>query len=108
MKIKTCQRCQNEFNCNADKISNCSCFGVELSDATQTYLTKLKFDCLCTPCLEELNQIHEEIAEEKADAPLIENKHFYMENDLMVFTEYYHIKRGYCCKNDCRHCAYGF
>jgi hypothetical protein len=33
---------------------------------------------------------------------------FYMENGLMVFTEAYHLKRGYCCKNGCRHCPYGF
>ena len=25
-----------------------------------------------------------------------------------VFTEQYHLKRGFCCKNNCRHCAYGF
>ncbi|UTA70360.1 DUF5522 domain-containing protein [Emticicia sp. 21SJ11W-3] len=26
----------------------------------------------------------------------------------MVFTEVYHKKRGYCCKNGCRHCPFGF
>ena len=25
-----------------------------------------------------------------------------------VFTEHYLSKRGFCCKNNCRHCAYGF
>ena len=24
------------------------------------------------------------------------------------FTEQYHLKRGYCCENGCRHCPYGF
>lgn len=24
----------------------------------------------------------------------------------MVMTEAYHLKRGYCCKNKCRHCPY--
>jgi hypothetical protein len=33
---------------------------------------------------------------------------FYMENGLVVFTEAYHRKRGYCCKSGCRHCPYGF
>ena len=33
---------------------------------------------------------------------------YYMENGLMVFTASYHLKRGYCCKNGCRHCPYGF
>lgn len=27
---------------------------------------------------------------------------------LLVFTEAYHLKRGYCCKSGCRHCPYGF
>lgn len=26
----------------------------------------------------------------------------------IVFTEKYLLKRGYCCKNGCRHCPYGF
>lgn len=26
----------------------------------------------------------------------------------MVFTEKYHLKRGYCCKSGCKHCPYGF
>ena len=26
----------------------------------------------------------------------------------IVFTEKYHLKRGYCCKNGCKHCPYGF
>lgn len=33
---------------------------------------------------------------------------FYLENGYVVFTESYHLKRGYCCKNACRHCPYGF
>lgn len=33
---------------------------------------------------------------------------FYFENGLMVFTASYHLKRGYCCNNGCRHCPYGF
>jgi hypothetical protein len=34
--------------------------------------------------------------------------YYYMENGLVVFTEAYHLKKGYCCKNNCRHCPYGF
>ena len=25
-----------------------------------------------------------------------------------VFTEQFHRKRGYCCKNGCKHCPYGY
>lgn len=31
---------------------------------------------------------------------------YYNEKGLMVFTEAYHLKRGYCCKNSCKHCPY--
>ncbi|QCK15089.1 DUF5522 domain-containing protein [Mangrovivirga cuniculi] len=37
---------------------------------------------------------------------LLENLDYYLENGLMVFTEYFHLKKGYCCKNNCRHCPY--
>ncbi|MGV3641947.1 MAG: DUF5522 domain-containing protein [Adhaeribacter sp.] len=33
---------------------------------------------------------------------------YYNEQGLLVFTAQYHLKRGYCCKNKCRHCPYGF
>ena len=31
---------------------------------------------------------------------------FYFENGYKVMTEKYHLKRGYCCNNKCRHCPY--
>ena len=27
---------------------------------------------------------------------------------FIVFTEKYHLKRGYCCKSNCKHCPYGY
>jgi Family of unknown function (DUF5522) len=36
-----------------------------------------------------------------------EQPDYYFENGLMVFTEAYHLKRGFCCQNRCRHCPYG-
>lgn len=31
---------------------------------------------------------------------------FYYEGPYLVFTEAYHLRRGYCCNSDCRHCPY--
>jgi hypothetical protein len=31
---------------------------------------------------------------------------FYIENGFKVMTEEYHIKRGHCCGNQCRHCPF--
>jgi hypothetical protein len=28
------------------------------------------------------------------------------ENQNWVFTSEYHLKRGYCCENKCKHCPY--
>lgn len=40
---------------------------------------------------------------------LIEGKDYYLTPEgYKVFTEAYHLKRGYCCKSGCRHCPYGF
>ncbi len=34
---------------------------------------------------------------------------FYVnEQGFIAFTETYHLKRGYCCKNGCKHCPYGY
>lgn len=34
--------------------------------------------------------------------------YYFNEEGFMVFTKAYHLKRGYCCKNGCKHCPYGF
>jgi len=40
---------------------------------------------------------------------LTEGEDFYFnEQGLMVLTAKYLAKRGYCCKNACKHCPYGF
>ena len=33
---------------------------------------------------------------------------YYHENGFLVFTEAYHLKKGYCCGNGCRHCPYEY
>lgn len=40
---------------------------------------------------------------------LIENTDYYISEDgLVVLTEKYHLEKGYCCGNGCRHCPYQF
>ncbi len=31
---------------------------------------------------------------------------FYFDGPYLVFTAAYHLKRGFCCNSDCRHCPY--
>lgn len=40
---------------------------------------------------------------------LIEGVHYYLSEDgYVVLTEKYHLEKGYCCGNGCRHCPYGY
>jgi len=43
-----------------------------------------------------------------SDSSFIEDLDFYFENGAMVLSAHFLLKRGYCCKNACRHCPYGF
>lgn len=39
----------------------------------------------------------------------IEGEHYYLnEEGLFVLTEKYHLARGYCCGNGCKHCPYDY
>ncbi|MEM6965118.1 MAG: cysteine-rich CWC family protein [Bacteroidota bacterium] len=109
--IKTCQRCQSTFDCRVGDVGNCGCAQVTVSPDTHVYLSKTHYDCLCSNCLSTVNKIvakTKEIPFPKRGQSLIEDVHFYKENGLFIFTEFYHISRGYCCKNGCRHCGYGY
>ena len=33
---------------------------------------------------------------------------YFSEDGYIIFTEKYHLKRGYCCKSGCKHCPYGY
>ncbi|WP_226391159.1 DUF5522 domain-containing protein [Penaeicola halotolerans] len=44
----------------------------------------------------------------QSSAPMtLQEGDFYLnESGLMVFTAQYHLRRGYCCGNGCKHCPY--
>ncbi len=47
-----------------------------------------------------------EIKTETQLKPQSHTQDFYYEGSYIVFTEAYHLKRGYCCSSQCRHCPY--
>ena len=110
-KLKICPRCKNAFSCHSEDISNCDCSKLKLSNETRSFLVNTFYDCLCTECLEKLDQL---VAQEKLypfpgrGGDLIEDLHYYKEGEYRVFTEFYLISRGHCCRSGCRHCPYGF
>lgn len=36
-----------------------------------------------------------------------EGDFYFTPEGYVVWTEAYHLKRGYCCQSGCRHCPYG-
>lgn len=39
----------------------------------------------------------------------IEGEHYYYNKEgLIVLTEKFHLQRGYCCGNGCKHCPYDY
>jgi len=36
----------------------------------------------------------------------IEGIDYYFENNLMILTSHFLLKRGFCCENRCRNCPY--
>ena len=36
----------------------------------------------------------------------LKDDEFYMEGGKFVLTERYHLRRGHCCGNGCRHCPF--
>lgn len=102
-----CPKCNSNFTCRAGDIINCQCYSVPLTDQTREFLSETSVDCLCKSCLEKeaLKAVQINFPKSKKPA-LVENLHFYMEGQFCVFTEFYHLQRGYCCKSGCRHCPY--
>jgi len=39
---------------------------------------------------------------------LAEDEFYFSPEGYLIFTEKYLLKRGFCCKNGCKHCPYGF
>jgi len=37
---------------------------------------------------------------------LEKDEYYYSKEGYIIFTEKYHLKRGYCCENNCKHCPY--
>jgi hypothetical protein len=35
-----------------------------------------------------------------------QSEDFYFEDGLLVMTEHFHLKRGYCCGSKCKHCPF--
>ncbi|MBS1512410.1 MAG: cysteine-rich CWC family protein [Bacteroidetes bacterium] len=46
-----CPRCSKTFECRAGNITQCQCYGVQLTVEERAYVETLYNDCLCRTCL---------------------------------------------------------
>ena len=95
MQSKSCSNCSADLTCGSQE-AHCWC----MEYAPLSRLDEAK-DCLCEACLKEA-------IENAASKDTVAEPDYYIENGYYVFTDSYHLKRGYCCKNGCRHCPYGY
>lgn len=51
---KTCPRCGNAFECKAGDITQCQCYGIQLTTEERAFMEERYKDCLCRNCLLDL------------------------------------------------------
>ncbi|WP_345268651.1 cysteine-rich CWC family protein [Nibrella viscosa] len=50
---KRCPRCGKAFACQPERIHECQCAGIQLSNAQRQYISEQYEGCLCRQCLQE-------------------------------------------------------
>lgn len=119
IRTKTCSSCGITFSCG-DTPEGIKCW---CNDFPPIFIPSELVDCLCPSCFKNSCSIKideyvatvtpETAVNNKATnlpktANLIEGIDYYIENGNYVFKAFFHLKRGSCCKNGCRHCPYDF
>jgi len=116
-KTKVCSGCESSFSCgDISAEEKCWC-----NDFPPIFNLADGGDCLCPVCFKEacedkIDAYIETLTPEKAinnkaatlpkTEKLIEGIDYYIENEKYVFKSWFHLKRGSCCENGCRHCPY--
>lgn len=105
-----CQRCRHDAKDEDITISN-QLEVLDLPHEVKQFVRSTYYRKLCGNCLKEMGElIHKSksLSFPTKRHEFIEGVHFYMEDRYFVFTELYHLQKGYCCEGGCRHCAYGY
>ena len=108
-----CSSCGNAFGCSISQ--DCWCFKYPRIEQTLEAKTCLCPDCLLQITARQINEGNIEIPSEQLSAiadlgiskkPLKNIDYYINEDSNFVFTKWYHLRRGYCCENLCKHCPY--
>lgn len=115
LEEKSCSRCGRSFTCGPEKGEE-RCWCDQLSRVSLA--ANADQDCLCPQCLREAIQKLNAADSSVAGCPgavrrsltssysLVAGEDYYSEGEAIVFTARYHLRRGYCCENGCRHCPF--
>lgn len=119
-----CPQCQQTVMCGAEQAAEKPCWCMALPALSSILpplpASDLSDQCLCQTCLlkrqsERLEQLYQTHTTEqlvnlarpfRSEGPLLEWLDFTIENGYHVFSRWFHLKRGQCCGNGCRHCPY--
>ncbi|MBQ4832694.1 hypothetical protein J8L70_05515 [Pseudoalteromonas sp. MMG010] len=112
-----CSQCNTLLTCNVNDISACWCSELPAILPLDAEATA----CLCRTCtLAKINHFLQHIYTQpiktqlafarpfKNNDNLIAGLDYTMENNYMVFSKWFFLKRGTCCKNNCKNCPYGY
>lgn len=113
---RTCPQCDAAFSCGPGHDGRCWC------DRLPAIMPVIDgAGCLCPNCLKRAvahaidtwvatlpadKSRHHEAMRFATPGELIEGIDYTVENGLYVFSTWYHLKRGACCHNGCRHCPF--
>ena len=82
----------------------CWCARVEIPDALIARVPEelRNRTCICPRCVKDFHR------QKTAHSlqPVCAGDFYFDSAGRMAFTEAYHLRRGYCCDNGCRHCPY--
>jgi hypothetical protein len=115
-QTKQCPACNAKFVCNPQQgAASCWCRSYPAIMPVENARA-----CHCPKCLALLvsktinsrldvstpEQALKLASQHRDDTTLVENIDYSIEAGNLVFSRWYHLKRGSCCGNGCRHCPY--
>ncbi|MDA0292918.1 MAG: cysteine-rich CWC family protein [Verrucomicrobia bacterium] len=102
-----CPLCGGLNGCGSgqtDSLAGCWCTGMSLPAELLARVPPNQRNqvCICRNCI---LAFHHEQAAVRPNLEVLPGD-FYFEGGFLVFTAAYLRRRGYCCRNNCRHCPY--
>lgn len=70
-EVKTCPRCEMQFECKSGSILLCQCQSLSLTSQQQEYIEARFEDCLCLDCLKDLRSDYNKIQHQQKIEKLI-------------------------------------